>query len=197
MLKRAFDVVVSALGLIVLSPLLLICALAVKLGSPGPVLYRASRVGRYGQPFTLYKFRSMVIDADKQGLAVTGAGDARVTRIGRILRRTKLDELPQLYNVLRGEMSFVGPRPEAPRYTALYTVDQRRILDVRPGITSLASILYRNEEALLTGDDQQREQVYIHEVMPAKLQIDLEYVRNPTLTSDIVIIFRTLLALFR
>ncbi|MEO8395533.1 MAG: sugar transferase [Chloroflexota bacterium] len=197
MLKRGFDVVVSALGLIVLSPVFAICALAVKFGSPGAVLYHTQRIGRYGKPFTLYKFRSMVAGADRMGLAVTGADDTRVTPVGRILRRSKLDELPQLYNVLRGDMSFVGPRPEVARYTALYTDDQRRILDVRPGITSLASIVYRHEEALLVGDSQRREQVYIQEVMPAKLKIDLEYARNPSLAGDIVIIFRTLLALFR
>lgn len=197
MLKRAFDLIIAVLGLIILSPLFLICALAVRLTSPGSVLYRATRIGRYGESFKLYKFRSMVTNADQLGLAVTGAADPRITPIGRILRRTKLDELPQLYNVLRGDMSLVGPRPEAPRYTALYSAHQRRVLDLRPGITSLASIVYRHEETLLTGDDQQREQIYIHEIMPAKLAIDLEYARNPSLARDLVIIFRTLRALFR
>lgn len=195
MLKRAFDFSASALGLIILSPLLALIALLVRLTSRGPVFYRARRVGRGGREFTLYKFRSMVADADRQGPGITAAGDPRVTPVGRILRRTKLDELPQLWNVLRGDMSLVGPRPEDPRYVALYTPEQRRVLDVRPGITSLASLEYRNEEAILHGSDW--EQRYIHEVMPAKLAIDLRYVQHATLFSDILIILRTLLALFR
>ncbi len=195
MLKRLFDLIASALGLVILSPLLALIALLVCLTSPGPVFYRARRVGRGGREFTLYKFRSMVADADRRGPGITTAGDPRVTPLGRILRRTKLDELPQLWNVLRGDMSLVGPRPEDPRYVALYTPEQRRVLDVRPGITSLASLEYRNEEAILRGPDW--EQRYIHEVMPAKLAIDLRYVQGATLFSDILIILRTLLALFR
>mgnify|MGYP006272105477 CR=1 FL=1 len=194
MLKRAFDILASGIGLIVLSPILLVIALAIKLTSPGPIFYRATRIGRDGEPFKLYKFRSMVVDADKIGPAVTGAQDKRITPIGRLLRRTKFDEFPQLINVFIGDMSLVGPRPEAPKYVALYDDQQRRVLDVRPGITSPASVEYRNEEALLTDDDW--EQMYIEEVMPAKLAIDLQYVENPTLARDIVIIFKTLRALF-
>lgn len=195
MLKRAFDVLASGAGLIVLSPVLVALALLVKFGSPGPVFYRANRVGLHGQPFQLFKFRSMVVGADKKGPAVTGAGDSRVTPIGKFLRRTKLDELPQLLNVLRGEMSVVGPRPEDPRYVAHYTPEQRAVLNVRPGITSPASVAYRNEEAILTGQDW--ETTYIQQVMPAKLVIDLEYAHNPSLLRDFQIIFQTLLALFR
>lgn len=195
MLKRTFDLLASALGLIILSPLFALIALLIRLTSPGPVFYRARRVGQGGREFTLYKFRSMVADADRRGPGITAAGDPRVTSIGRVLRRTKLDELPQLWNVLRGDMSLVGPRPEDPRYVALYTPEQRRVLDVRPGITSLASIEYRNEEAVLHGPDW--EQRYIHEVMPAKLAIDLRYVQRATLFTDLLIILRTLLALFR
>lgn len=195
MLKRIFDLFASALGLIILSPLFALIALLIRLTSPGPVFYRARRVGQGGREFTLYKFRSMVADADRRGPGITAAGDPRVTSIGRVLRRTKLDELPQLWNVLRGDMSLVGPRPEDPRYVALYTPEQRRVLDVRPGITSLASIEYRNEEAVLHGPDW--EQHYIHEVMPAKLAIDLRYVQRATLFTDLLIILRTLLALFR
>ncbi len=195
MLKRAFDLFASALGLIILSPIFALIALLIRLTSPGPVFYRARRVGQGGREFTLYKFRSMVADADRRGPGITAAGDPRVTSIGRVLRRTKLDELPQLWNVLRGDMSLVGPRPEDPRYVALYTPEQRRVLDVRPGITSLASIEYRNEEAVLHGPDW--EQRYIHEVMPAKLAIDLRYVQRATLFTDLLIILRTLLALFR
>ncbi|MBL8133246.1 MAG: sugar transferase [Anaerolineae bacterium] len=195
MLKRLFDVGVSLAGLIVLSPILLILALWVNLSSEGPIFYRSTRVGRGGAEFKLLKFRSMVINADKLGPAVTGARDPRITSVGRVLRRTKLDELPQLWNVLVGEMSVVGPRPEAPKYVAYYTPEQREVLRVRPGITSPASVKYRNEEAILTGDDW--EALYIREVMPAKLAIDLDYARSASLLKDIQIILQTFLALFR
>lgn len=192
MLKRGFDILASGTGLIILSPLLVGIALAVRADTPGPVLYRARRVGRYGKEFTLYKFRSMVADADRHGPGITAAGDSRVTEVGRFLRRTKLDELPQLINVLRGDMSLVGPRPEDPRYVALYTPEQRRILELRPGITSMASLTYRNEEQMLSGEDW--ELVYIEQVMPAKLAIDLEYAKRATLWQDIMLILRTVLA---
>jgi len=193
MFKRAFDVLVSAVALIVLSPLLILLAGAVRLTSQGTALYRARRVGRNGQSFELFKFRSMVADADKHGPGITTRADARITPLGRVLRRSKLDELPQLLNVLRGEMSFVGPRPEDPRYVALYTPEQRRILSVRPGITSLASLEYRHEEELLVGD--QWEQQYIHTIMPAKLAIDLRYTDHASLLQDLSIITRTVLSL--
>lgn len=192
MLKRAFDILASGAGLIILSPLFLGIAIAVRASSPGPALYRARRVGRYGKEFTLYKFRSMVANADRQGPGITAAGDSRVTGVGRFLRRTKLDELPQLINVLRGDMSLVGPRPEDPRYVALYTPEQRRIREQRPGITSMASLTYRHEEQMLSGDDW--ECVYIEQIMPAKLAIDLEYAQRATLWQDIVLIMRTVLA---
>ncbi|MCE7949272.1 MAG: sugar transferase [Chloroflexi bacterium CFX4] len=195
MFKRAFDVVVSLAALILLSPLLIGAALAIKLGSPGPIFYRAVRVGRHGVPFKLYKFRSMIVNADRLGAGITTANDARITGIGRFLRRTKLDELPQLINVLRGEMSLVGPRPEDPRYVALYSPEQRRVLAVRPGITSLASVRYRHEEALLEGADW--EQVYLQTIMPDKLAIDLEYVERATLLSDLGVLWQTLRAVFR
>lgn len=196
MLKRAFDFTLAIMGLLVLSPLFLILIIAIKLSSTGPVFYRATRVGRYGQPFTLFKFRSMVANADQMGPAVTGANDPRITPIGRFLRRTKLDELPQLLNVLKGDMSFVGPRPEAPKYVAYYTDGQREVLSVRPGITSAASIAYRHEEALLT-TNANTETTYIQTIMPAKLAIDLAYVHaSPTLVKDIGLILRTFLALF-
>ncbi len=195
MFKRAFDILVSLAGLIILSPLLLLLAIAVRVTSPGPIFYRAVRVGRGGIEFRLLKFRSMVVNADRIGPAVTGAADPRITPIGRLLRRTKLDELPQLWNVLVGEMSLVGPRPEAPKYVALYTRKQRAVLKVRPGITSPASVRYRNEEALLTGEDWERK--YIDEIMPAKLAVDLEYAAHPSLIRDIGILFQTAIALFR
>lgn len=195
MFKRLFDVLASGIALLILSPLFLILGVAVKLGSPGPVFYLATRIGQNGKPFKLYKFRSMVVDADKHGPGITTAGDSRITPIGRFLRRTKLDELPQLLNVFKGDMSIVGPRPEDPRYVALYTPDQRAVLRVRPGITSLASVQYRNEENLLTGEDW--ETVYISRIMPEKLTIDLEYSQRASLGRDIGIILHTVGALFR
>lgn len=192
--RRLLDVVAAAAGLALLSPLFLAIAAAIKLDSPGPVFYRARRVGRYGQEFRLYKFRSMVADADRRGPGITAAGDRRVTRVGRFLRRTKLDELPQLINVLKGEMSLVGPRPEDPRYVALYTPEQRRVLEARPGITSAASLAFRHEEQLLSGPDW--EQVYRTQVMPAKLALDLDYLDRRTLASDLALIWRTILAMF-
>ncbi len=192
-MKRAVDLICAALGLVVLSPILLGVALAIKLSSPGPVFYRATRVGRGGTPFRLYKFRSMVVDADRRGPAITAGGDPRVTPIGRWLRRTKVDELPQLLNVLAGEMSLVGPRPEDPRYVALYDDDQRRILTVRPGITSAASLAYRHEEALLSGPDW--EQTYRTTIMPQKLAIDLAYVEKQSLWEDFRIILFTIVAM--
>ncbi|HLU09339.1 MAG TPA: sugar transferase [Oceanobacillus sp.] len=194
-MKRLFDVMVSGIGLIVLSPLLLAIGLAVRLTSPGPALYKAKRVGRDGELFTLYKFRSMVADADKQGPGVTTAGDSRVTPVGRILRRTKLDELPQLFNVLRGDMSLVGPRPEDPRYVALYTPEQRAVLRVRPGITSPASVHYRDEERILQGENWETQ--YMTQVLPAKLALDLEYAQEANLLTDLKIILQTAKALFR
>jgi lipopolysaccharide/colanic/teichoic acid biosynthesis glycosyltransferase len=192
MLKRGFDVVASGAGLVVLSPLFFVIAIAVRLNSRGPVFYRARRVGRHGKEFLLYKFRSMITDADQIGPGITSAQDNRITSVGRFLRRTKLDELPQLINVLRGEMSLVGPRPEDPRYVELYTPEQREILRYRPGITSMASFRYRNEEQRLSGDDWER--TYVDQVMPAKLAIDLEYARRANLFTDIWLILRTIIS---
>ncbi|HEC23314.1 MAG TPA: sugar transferase [Chloroflexi bacterium] len=195
MLKRGFDLVVGTAILILCLPLFPIIALAIRLDSPGPVFHRAIRVGREGREFKLYKFRTMVADAERKGPGITVAGDPRVTRVGQVLRRTKLDELPQLINVLRGEMSLVGPRPEDPRYVALYTPEQRAVLNVRPGMTGLAAVRYHNEETLLEGPDW--EKTYIEKIMPAKLALELEYVRNPTLWRDLGILFQTALVLFR
>ena len=192
MLKRGLDVAASGIGLVVLSPLLLVIALAVRLNSKGLVLYKAQRIGQHGKEFGLYKFRSMVTDADRMGPGITSAQDNRITSVGRFLRRSKLDELPQLINVLRGEMSLVGPRPEDPRYVDFYTPEQRKILQYKPGITSMASIKYRNEEQLLSGPDW--EQLYIDEVMPAKLAIDLDYARRANVFSDIWLILRTVIS---
>lgn len=195
MLKRAFDIIASGAGLIVLSPLLILIALIVRATSPGPALYQARRVGRHGTEFKLYKFRSMRPDADKAGPKVTVKGDPRITPVGRILRKTKFDELPQLLNVLKGDMSLVGPRPEDPKYVALYTPAQRAVLNVRPGITSPASVTYRDEESVLARDDW--ETYYTEVVMPAKLAIDIEYAQNASLWRDIGIIFKTFIAIVR
>lgn len=192
MLKRVFDFVSSGVGLIVLSPVFVVTAIAVHLNSRGPVFYRARRVGQYGKEFHLYKFRSMVVGADQKGPGITSAGDNRITAVGRFLRRTKLDELPQLINVFRGEMSLVGPRPEDPRYVGLYTPEQQALLQHRPGMTSLASLTYRNEEQLLFGTDWER--TYIDQILPTKLSTDLEYAQRATLFTDIWLILRTIIS---
>lgn len=192
--KRAFDIVCSALGLLVLSPVLLICALLVGLTSPGGVLFRQERIGKDGVPFTIYKFRSM--RKDNGGLKITTSGDSRITPVGRILRKTKLDELPQLWNVLRGDMSFVGPRPEVQEYTDLYNEEQRQVLLVRPGITDLASVEFRNENDLLA-ESEDPNRTYIEEIMPRKLQLGLYYIERMSLWYDIRLILRTLVTVLR
>ena len=186
--KRLFDFLVAAVVVVVTSPLTGLLALAVKLDSPGPAFYRPIRVGKDGRPFRLLKLRTMIDGADRVGLPLTGAGDTRVTRLGRYLRRLKVDELPQFVNVLRGEMSIVGPRPEHPDFVALYTSAQRRLLSVQPGITSPASIQYGNEESLLGGDVRQ---VYLERVMPAKLALELEYLDQRSFLGDLRVILRT------
>ena len=193
MAQRLFDLIPSLAGLLALSPLLLFLAVLIKLDSPGPVFYRARRVGRGGREFSLYKLRTMVDRADSAGPGITTSGDPRVTRIGRFLRRTKLDELPQLINVVRGEMSLVGPRPEDPRYVALYDRRQKRVLEVRPGLTSPASFHFRAEEELLAGENW--EETYIRDIMPRKIEMELEYLSRKTLGSDLGLILKTLAAL--
>lgn len=192
--KRAFDIVCAALGLLVLSPVLLLCALLVGLTSPGGVLFRQERVGKDGVPFTIYKFRSM--RKDNAGLKISTSSDSRITPVGRVLRKTKLDELPQLWNVLKGDMSFVGPRPEVREYTDLYTPEQRQVLLVRPGITGLASIRYRNENDLLSASTDPN-RTYIEEVMPAKLALDLEYIPRACVSYDVRLILETLVTVVR
>jgi lipopolysaccharide/colanic/teichoic acid biosynthesis glycosyltransferase len=190
-MQRLFDALASAAGIVLLSPLLLAIAILVKATSPGPVIYRARRVGRGGVLFDVLKFRTMRAAAG--GAGITRAGDPRVTAVGRVLRKYKLDELPQLFNVVRGEMSLVGPRPEDPRYVALYDDDQRRVLDVRPGITSAASIEYRDEESKLVGESW--EETYVREIMPTKLRIDLGYLQGRTFISDLGLILKTVRAM--
>jgi lipopolysaccharide/colanic/teichoic acid biosynthesis glycosyltransferase len=194
-MKRCFDITVATIALIALAPLMGIIACAIWLSDPaGPIIYRGLRVGRGGRIFHMFKFRSM-----RSGTGIkreiTVSGDVRVTPVGRLLRASKLDELPQLINVLRGDMSLVGPRPESPRYIAYYTAEQRAVLAVRPGITGLSQIFFRREEQLLSGPNS--EHYYITVVMPAKLAIDLAYIRNWSFWRDLVIIAGTLMALVR
>ncbi len=193
-MKRGVDVIVAGTLLIILAPVFAIVAGAVRLSGPGPVIYRGQRVGYRGQRFNMLKFRTMTAHPYIKA-EITVHGDPRVTRLGRILRATKLDELPQLINVLRGEMSLVGPRPESPYYVSHYTQDQRAVLGVRPGITGLSQVLFRSEERLLTGLDP--ENYYVTTILPLKLAIDLDYVRNHSLKRDFSILALTIIALLR
>lgn len=189
-MKRIFDVTASGLGLLLLSPLFLIVAIWIRLDSPGPVFYRQTRVGRYNKDFRLLKFRSMRVGSDKKGLITVGGRDPRVTRSGYWIRKYKLDELPQLINVFKGDMSLVGPRPEVRKYVDLYTPEQLHVLDVRPGITDMASIRYRNENELLE-QAADPEQFYRDTVMQDKLRINLEYISDHSFFKDIKIILMT------
>lgn len=194
--KRAMDIVLSACALAILWPLLLLIALAIWIDDPGPVFYRQVRVGRNGKTFRIFKFRSMVMDADKKGLAITVGRDSRITRVGAVLRKTKLDELAQLLNVLLGQMSFVGPRPEVPKYVELYTPYQRQVLLVRPGITDYASIAYRNENDLLAGAPNP-ETMYIEQIMPDKIELNMKYLREISPLADIKLILKTVAAVVK
>ncbi len=197
MSKRLFDLLLSSLGLLVLAPVLLALALAVKLDSRGPVFFRQERVGRFGQPFRIHKFRTMRHDPVGQGLQITVGQDARITRVGAVLRQTKLDELPQLLDVWLGDMSLVGPRPEVPRYVAHYPEALRaKVLSVRPGITDIASIEYRDESAVLARAVDP-EHAYIHEVLPHKLALSAAYVDQASVWLDVRLIWRTLMAIVR
>ena len=196
MIKRAFDIIISFLVISVSLPLWLIVAIAIKLNSPGPVFYRGSRIGKDGKPFAIYKFRTMVVDAPKMGPGITGRGDPRITRVGSFLRKLKIDEMPQLINVLKGEMSIVGPRPEDPRYVAHYTPEQRRVLSVRPGMASPAFIKYRHEEELLAAAGDDWEHVYLTQILPDKLRMDLEYIEQRSFLFDLAILAQAALSLF-
>lgn len=193
-MKRLFDVVASGIGLLILLPLFVVVAIWIKIDSKGPVFYRQVRVGRKNRDFRLYKFRSMHPNSDKQGLITVGGRDPRVTRSGYFIRKYKLDELPQLINVFVGDMSLVGPRPEVRKYVDMYTPEQMRVLDARPGITDLASIRYRNENELLA-QASDPERYYVDVIMPDKLRINLEYVTNHTFIGDLLIIFKTVVAI--
>lgn len=193
--RRVVDIALSSFLLAAASPVMIVVSIWIKSTSRGPVLHRAQRVGRNGGIFMLYKFRSMQVGAAAQGPGVTAKGDPRITRAGTVLRKTKLDELPQLWNVLRGDMSIVGPRPEDPRYVATYTEEQRRILDWRPGITSPASVTFRDEESILAEADD-LELAYAR-VRDEKIRIDLAYFEQGTVLGDMRWIFRTVGAIVR
>ena len=186
-----FDLAICSLGLLLLAPVFLLIALGICLESPGPVFFRQERVGKDGIPFRVFKFRTMVVDASLAGPQITAAGDPRVTRVGQFLRRTKLDELPQLLNVWSGEMSLVGPRPEVPSFVALYNDRQREVLSVRPGITDPASIAYADEEKIL-GAASNIHRAYVEEILPHKLELNLQYIKKMSLLSDLKVIFLTI-----
>lgn len=197
MIKCLFDIIFSLLGLVITSPLLLLVAVLIKVNSPGPVFYLSKRIGRNGKPFKMYKFRSMVVEADKIGGPSTAANDSRLTKIGKSLKKYQLDELPQLINVLKGEMSFVGPRPEVPFYVNMFTEEERRvILSVKPGLTDFASLWNFHEGEILRGSPDP-EQTYMQEIRPKKLELQKKYVREQSLGTDIKIILKTISKIFK
>jgi lipopolysaccharide/colanic/teichoic acid biosynthesis glycosyltransferase len=195
-MKRTFDLMAAATGLFWLSPLFVVVAALIKFDSDGPVFFRQERVGKGFHPFRIYKFRTMVSDASRSGMLITSGDDPRITRLGRFLRNTKLDEIPQLLNVLKGEMSIVGPRPEVQAYVDAFRRDFEEILTVRPGITDVASVRFRDEAALLSGF-KNPEQAYLTSILPAKIRLSKEYVRHSSLRSDIEVILDTLVAVLR
>lgn len=192
-LSRGFDLVAATIGLVLLSPAFLVAVVLVRLSSPGPVFFQQVRIGRLGKPFKILKFRTMRTDTERSGGQLTIGDDPRVTPIGKRLRKWKLDEIPQLINVIRGDMALVGPRPEVPRYVEMYDAEQRRVLSVRPGITDPASIAYRSESELLASQPDP-ERFYIEHIMPEKLALNLAYLDRRTVWTDIGIILKTILA---
>lgn len=195
-MKRLFDASIASLGLAVLAPLFAVVAVAIKLTSTGPVFFRQERMGKDFRPFRIYKFRTMVVNAPQLGGQITAGNDPRVTAVGHILRKTKLDELPQLINVVQGDMSLVGPRPEVRRYVELFQDDYRVVLSVRPGITDLASVKYRDETEIL-GQANDPDQAYIARILPDKIALAKEYIAKRSLLYDVGLIFRTAWAILR
>ena len=193
---RFFDFILSLVGLVVLAPIFIVLAIWIKTDSKGPVFYEQVRVGQNGIDFGLFKFRSMVVDADKKGLITVGGRDPRITRSGYFIRKYKLDELPQLINVLVGDMSLVGPRPEVRKYVELYTDEQQKVLSVKPGITDYASIEYMDENEIL-GKSNDPEKTYIEEIMPEKIKYNMKYIQNKNVSEYFKIIFLTLLKIVR
>ena len=193
---RFFDFILGLVGLVVLAPIFIMLAIWIKIDSKGPVFYKQVRVGQNGINFGLFKFRSMVVDADKKGLITVGGRDPRITRSGYFIRKYKLDELPQLINVLVGDMSLVGPRPEVRKYVELYTDEQQKVLSVKPGITDYASIEYMDENEIL-GKSNDPEKTYIEEIMPEKIKYNMKYIQNKNVSEYFKIIFLTLLKIVR
>ncbi len=193
-MKRAFDILISIVGLLAILPLFILAAILIKLDSPGPVFFKQQRIGRGFRPFSMYKFRTMVEGASRGGLITIG-NDRRITRVGRILRKTKFDEIPQLFNILKGEMTIVGPRPEVRQYVELFRSDYEEILKVRPGLTDLASLKYRNEATLLA-DAKNPEDEYRTRVLPDKIRLAKDYLQRSSFRFDLALIFRTLVKLF-
>lgn len=189
--KRLIDILLAVIGLVFIWPILFVCAVAVKLSSPGPVLYLGKRTGRYGVPFKIFKFRSMREDAERTGGTTTGKNDTRITSAGKFLRKYKLDELPQLFNVLRGEMSFVGPRPEVAEYTAMYSVEEQEILSVRPGITDLSSLTFSDLQSHVGSENP--DEAFRRYVLPQKNRLRLKYAREHTISMDFIILMKTVL----
>jgi len=196
MTKRVFDLVFAMAGLVLLSPVLAVVAIVIRLSSPGATFYRGVRVGRYGKSFRILKFRTMVVNAEALGGSCTSADDRRITSVGRWLRKYKLDELPQLFNVLRGDMSFVGPRPEVQEYTDLFNEEERQILSIRPGITDWATLSNSDEEAVLTGNSDP-ERTYLEQIRPQKIRLQLKYVREGNLCVDFRILLATVILVLR
>ena len=194
--KRIFDIIVASLLVVILSPILLFLSILIKIDSPGPVMFRQVRVTTYGKPFRIFKFRTMVNNADKIGTQVTTKGDSRVTRMGKMLRGCRLDELPQLFNVLKGEMSFVGTRPEVEKYVAHYTEEMRATLLMPAGITARASIEYKDEERLLESAEN-ADEVYIHQVLPEKMKYNLRAIEKFSFWDDIKTMFATVIAVIK
>ena len=193
---RFFDFILGLVGLVVLAPIFIVLAIWIKIDSKGPVFYKQVRVGRNGIDFGLFKFRSMVVDADKKGLITVGGRDPRITRSGYFIRKYKLDELPQLINVLVGDMSLVGPRPEVRKYVDLYTDEQQKVLSVKPGITDYASIEYMDENEIL-GKSSDPEKTYIEDIMPEKIKYNMKYINNKNLFEYFKIILLTVLKIVR
>ena len=194
--KRIFDIIVASLLVVILSPILFLLSILIKIDSPGPVMFRQVRVTTYGKPFRIFKFRTMVNNADKIGTQVTTKGDSRVTRMGKMLRGCRLDELPQLFNVLKGEMSFVGTRPEVEKYVAHYTDEMKATLLMPAGITSRASIEYKDEERLLESAEN-ADEVYIHQVLPEKMKYNLSAIEKFSFWDDIKTMFATVIAVIK
>ena len=190
--KRIFDFFAALIGIIILSPIFIIVSIAIKLDSPGNIMFLQKRVGKCGKEFDIFKFRTMVTNAERLGKQITVGKDNRITKVGAFLRKYKIDELPQLFNVLKGDMSLVGPRPEVPKYVALYNEEQKKVLSVRPGITDLASLKYSDENDIL-GKVENPEEYYINVIMKYKLSLNLEYIEKSNLFFDISLVIKTIL----